>query len=67
MDHFAIKDHGRETRNRGCLINLAPIKLEYARRGFYFIGAKLYNELPINIRTAPNSEDFCKLLNLHFS
>ena len=61
------KDHGRETRNRGCLINLPPIKLEYARRGFYFMGAKLYNELPLNIRTAPNSEDFYKLLNLHFS
>ena len=66
MDHFAIKDHGRETRNRGCLINLLPIKLEYARRGFYFMGAKLYNELPLNIRTAP-TEDFYKLLNLHFS
>ena len=66
MDHFVIKDHGRETRNRGCLINLPPIKLEYARRGFYFMGAKLYNELPLNIRTAP-TEDFYKLLNLHFS
>ena len=30
MDHFVIKDHGRETRNQGCLINLPPIKLEYA-------------------------------------
>ena len=67
MDYFVIKDHGRETRNRGCLINLPPIKLEYARRGFYFMGAKLYNELPLNIRTAPSSEDFYKLLNLHFS
>ena len=67
MDYFVIKDHGRETRNRGCLINLPPIKLEYARRGFYSMGAKLYNELPLNIRTAPNSEDFYKLLNLHFS
>ena len=66
MDHFVIKDHGRETRNRGCMINLPPIKLEYARRGFYFMGAKLYNELPLNIKTAP-TEDFYKLLNLHFS
>ena len=52
MDHFVIKDHRRETRNRGCLINLPTIKLEYARRGFYFMGAKLYNELPLNIRSA---------------
>ena len=67
MDHFVIKDHGRETRNRGCLINLPTIKLEYARRGFYFMGAKLYNELPLNIRSATSSEDFYKLLKLHFS
>ena len=43
------------------------IKLEYARRGFYFMGAKLYNELPLNIRSATSSEDFYKLLKLHFS
>ena len=67
MDHLVIKDHGRETRNRGCLINLPTIKLEYARRGFYFMGAKLYNELPLNIRSATSSEDFYKLLKLHFS
>ena len=60
------EDHGRETRNRACLINLPTIKLHYARRGFYFTWAKLYNELPLNIRTAPSSEDFYKLLNLHY-
>jgi hypothetical protein len=67
MDHFVIKDHGRETQNWGCLINLPTIKFEYARRGFYFMGAKLYNELPLNIRSATSSEDFYKLLKLHFS
>ena len=67
MNHFVIKDHGQETRNWGCLINLPPIKLEYARSGFYFMGAKLHNKLPLNITTAPNSEDFYKLFYIHFS
>jgi hypothetical protein len=31
------------------------------------MGAKLYNELPLNIRSATSSEDFYKLLKLHFS
>ncbi len=28
MDHFVIKDHGRATRNRGCLINLPTMHEE---------------------------------------
>ena len=43
---------------------LPRIKTEYARKGFYYMGAKLYNDLPIDVRTAENKKDFKEKLDL---
>ena len=38
-----------QTRNNKCLIKLLGIKTEYSRKSFHFMGAKLYNDLPIDL------------------
>ena len=43
---------------------LPRIKTEYARKGLYYMGAKLYNDLPIDVRTAENKKDFIEKLDL---
>ena len=52
------------TRNNKCLATLPRIKTEYARKGFYYIGAKVYNNLPIDIRTVENKKDVKEKLDL---
>jgi hypothetical protein len=49
-NYFTINNHQRNTRNAGYLLNLPRIKLEFLRKSFAYSGAKLYNDLPVNIR-----------------
>ena len=48
-ENFVLKDHGRNTQNNGCSVALPIIKTEYIPCGFYFMGAKIFNELPLDI------------------
>ena len=65
-DYFTLQNHGKHTRNNRHLLRLPIIKTEYARRSFYYMGAKVYNELPLEIRKAESTNDFEKQLNEHF-
>ena len=47
-----------------CLATLSSIKTEYARKGFHYMWAKLYNDLPIDVRTAENKKDFKEKFDL---
>ena len=49
-NNFEMIDHSMNTRNNKHCIKLPSVKLEVARRGFYFTGGTLYNSLPIDIR-----------------
>ena len=40
---------GYRTRNRGDL-QIPKVRLEYAKRGFYFSGVKNWNDIPNNIQ-----------------
>ena len=51
------------TRNNGLLIRLRKVKTEVARKSFYFQGARLYNELPREIRNSDTITQFKKFLN----
>ena len=42
---------------------LPKIKTEYARGSFHFMGAKVYNELPLEIRQIGNYKDFVNKLS----
>lgn len=48
FDEFSQMD-GRGTHNSGYLVTLPSIKTEYVCRGFFFLGAKIYNELLLDV------------------
>ena len=62
-DYFAINYHAKNTRNRNTLLKLPRVKLEFAKRSFKYMGAKLYNDLTLNIRAYENDQHFKKLFN----
>ena len=66
-DFFIVQDHEKVTRNTQNSVKLPFIKTEYARKSFYFTGAKIYNELPLEIRKITNLTEFKKRLKEHFS
>ena len=45
---------------------LPRIKTEYARKSFMFMGAKVYNDLPLELRKIENNKEFEKQLKEHF-
>ena len=48
--YFEIHHHTKSTRDSGTLLKLPNLKLEFFRGSFCCSGAKLYNELPSEIR-----------------
>ena len=44
-DYFTVINHEKKTRNNDCLLQLPKIRTEYARKPFFFMGAKVYNDL----------------------
>ncbi len=63
-DYFVINEHNARTRNRNILLRIPKVKLEFAKNGFFFMGARLYNSLPRAIRES--TDDFEKKVNLFF-
>ena len=57
-DYFTINKHTSFTKNRGCLLKLPKIKLESTKNAFFFMGAKLYNSLPLEVRKLHGLADF---------
>ena len=56
----------QETINQ-CLVKLPKIRTEYARKSFRFMGAKIYNELPVNIRKTESFKTYEQYLKQHFT
>ena len=63
--YFEKIEHSVRTRNSDCLLKLPKVKLDVAKNGFYFMGAKVYNSLPISIRKEGNYSKFKLLLKNH--
>ena len=51
------------TRNNGKAAKLPKVKLDFARRGFYFLGASIFNSLPLSLRNINSKVLFRKALN----
>ena len=45
LNHNALN-----TRNNGKTAKLPKVKLDFARRSFYFLGASIFNSLPLSLR-----------------
>ena len=66
LNYFTINKHSRNTRNSGILLKLPRVKLEIGRSSFMFAGAKLYNDLPIEIRNLEDSNVFIHKIKRYF-
>ena len=61
--YFMYQEHCKNTRNNKCSVCLPRIRTEYARKGFFYMGAKTFNELPLSARTSDNASAFRKIMN----
>lgn len=66
-NYFEINEHSKRTRNRNKLLKLPKIKLEFGRKSFRFQGAKIFNNLPLEIRGNQNATEFRRGLTAHFN
>ena len=63
--YFKIRSGSIQTRNNGFMVELPKVKLSFAKNSFYYTGAKIYNDLPLNIRKTSCEKEFLKLLKDH--
>ena len=66
QNYFTLQEHERQTRNNNYTLKLPRIKTEYARKSFMFMSAKVYNELPLELRKIENHKEFENQLKDHF-
>ena len=65
--YFELQQQKTQARNSECLIRLPCIEAGCARKSFNFMGAKLYNEPPIDLRKTESFKQYEDLLKKHFS
>ena len=54
------------TRNKTILLCLPMLKLEYGRRSPKNLGAKIFNDLPVEVRKHCKGKNFNSILKNHF-
>ena len=64
--YFMYQEHCKNTRNSKCSVCLPRIRTECARKGFYYMGAKIFNELPVAGRMSDNLFHFRGILDIIF-
>ena len=52
-------------RNNGKLLKIPKAELEFARSGFFFMGARIFNSLPMEVR-ASLADDFRNKAKTHY-
>ncbi|XP_057299539.1 uncharacterized protein LOC130630163 [Hydractinia symbiolongicarpus] len=65
-DFFEIRLHSRNTRNNNYLLTIPRVRLEVNRTGFKFMGSKIYNDLPIEIRKLDTLPSFVRNTKSYF-
>ena len=65
-NYFEMIDHSMNIRNNKHCVGLPPVKLQVARRGFYFTGGTLCNSLPVEIRKIDSVNIFKKKVSEFF-
>ena len=67
QSYFKVNEHSIAKRNNGKSVTMPAVKLGYAKNSFYFMGSKLYNNLPLTVRSAENYESFKTSLKDYYS
>jgi len=57
-NYFHVNEHEIGTRNKGHLITLPKVRLNVAKDSFFFMGSKVYNMLPLEIRKEKSFDKF---------
>ena len=57
-DYFTLHHHEKLTRNNTHLLKIPRVKLEISKCGFYWMGVKLFNSLPLEIRKIESFSQF---------
>ena len=65
-NYFILKNHNKCTRNNGYLLTIPKVKLELSNSGFFSMGVKNFNALPIEIRKATTVHNYRKLCKTHY-
>ena len=66
-DYFQRLHHNAlNTRNNGKTAKLPKVKLDFARRSFYFLGASIFNSLPLSLRNINSRVLFRKALDDYY-
>ena len=50
QNFFNVRAHEQNTRNNGFMLEVPKVKLQVAKSSFRPMGAKIYNDLPIQSR-----------------
>ena len=64
-NYFQKLEHNVSTRNNGKLLKILKVKLEFTRSGFFFMGARIFKSLPMEV-CASLADDFWNKVNTHF-
>ena len=66
-DYFQRLHHNAlNTRNNGKTAKLPKVKLDFARRSFYLLGASIFNSLPFSLRNINSRVLFRKALDDYY-
>ena len=57
-NHFRLNLYSTKTRNQGSLLVVPKIRLESTKSSFFFMGVRVFNSLPIEIRRIGSLTDF---------
>ena len=63
--YFALLEHSKTTRNIS--LKLPAVRTEFARKSAFFMAAKIYNQLPTDIRKTESYSNFCQKLKDHLT
>ena len=66
-EYFSLLSHEKRTRNNSISLNLPSVRTQFSKRSVYFSVAKLYNDLPVQIRQLDSFEKFRNSINTFFS
>ena len=65
-NYFEFLNTTFNTRNKNILLRLPKLKLEYGRRSTKYLGAKIFNDLPIEVGKHCKEKNFHSISSNHF-
>ena len=65
-NYFQLQEHSINTRNNRNILVIPKMRTEFGKKLFMYMGAKVYNELPLEIRKERNFKKYVGLIQLHY-